>query len=56
MLIEHVAAIEDLTDVALESGCREIVETQKFAPAISEVVATINKHIEQWSGRESRWA
>jgi hypothetical protein len=53
MLIEHVAAIEDLSDIALESACRALVEMQKFAPAISEIVATINKHIEQWSARES---
>jgi hypothetical protein len=51
MLIEHVAAIPRLTNVALESACREIVETQKFAPAISEVVTTIRKHIEQWQRR-----
>jgi hypothetical protein len=54
MLVEHVGAIEDLTDIALESACREIVETQKFAPAISEVVKVIGKHIEQWERR--RWA
>jgi hypothetical protein len=53
MLIEHVAAIENLTSIALESACREIVETRKFAPAISEVVATIGKHIEDWSERRS---
>jgi hypothetical protein len=50
MLIEHVAAIEQLTEVALESACREIVETQKFAPAISEVIETINQHIGKWRG------
>jgi hypothetical protein len=54
MLVEHVAAIEDLTDIALESACREIVETEKFAPAISEVVEMIGKHMDQWASR--RWA
>jgi len=51
MLIEHVSAVEGLTEVALESACREIVETQKFTPAISEVMPIVNEHVEQWSGR-----
>jgi hypothetical protein len=51
MLIEHVAAVEGLTEVALESACREIVETQKFAPAISEVMEVVNKHVGQWGDR-----
>jgi hypothetical protein len=51
MLTEHVAATEGLTEVALESACREIVETQKFAPAISEVMEVIHKHVGRWSSR-----
>ena len=51
MLVEHVSAIEDLTEVELESACREIVVTQKFAPAISEVLEVIRKHQEKWFGR-----
>jgi hypothetical protein len=51
MLVEHVAAVEDLIEVALESACREIVETQKFAPAISEVLQVINKHTDLWWSR-----
>jgi len=51
MLVEHVSAIEGLTEVELESACREIVETQKFAPAISEVLEVIHKHTEQWFAR-----
>jgi hypothetical protein len=51
MLVEHVSAIEDLTEVELEGACREIVETQKFAPAISEVLEVINKHTDKWSTR-----
>ena len=51
MLVEHVSAIEDLTEPALESACREIVETQKFAPAISEVLEAIRKHQEKWWDR-----
>jgi hypothetical protein len=51
MLVEHVAAIEGLTEPALESACREIVETQKFAPAISEVMEVVNKHVGRWGGQ-----
>src|SRR6516165_525080 len=51
MLIEHISAIEGLTEVELEGACREIVETQKFAPAISEVMEVVRKHREEWFGR-----
>ncbi len=51
MLVEHVAAIEGLTDVALESACREIVETKTFAPAIAEVMSTIGDHVRKWQDR-----
>jgi hypothetical protein len=51
MLVEHVAAIGSLTDVALESACREIVEESKFLPVISEVVKTIKRHAQEWWGR-----
>ena len=50
MLVEHISAI-DLTEVELEGACREIVETQKFAPAISEVLQMIRKHQEKWEDR-----
>jgi hypothetical protein len=53
MLVEHVSAIEGLSEVALEGACREIVVTQKFAPAISEVMEVVRKHVEQWCIR--RW-
>ena len=53
-MVEHVAAVDGLSDVALESGCREIVESKKFAPSISEVMATIKDHVGKW--RERRWA
>jgi len=52
MLVEHVSAIDDaLTEAALEGACREIVETQKFAPAISEVLEVIRKHMDEWGTR-----
>jgi hypothetical protein len=51
MLVEHVAAFEGLTDVALESACREIVETKKFAPAISEAMEAITDHVLKWKER-----
>ena len=51
MLIEHVAAYDGLSDVALESACREIVETKKFAPAISEVMSTSRAQMERSATR-----
>jgi hypothetical protein len=54
MMIEHVSAIERLSEPALETACREIVETQKFAPAISEVMTTITDHVLSWNAR--RWS
>lgn len=52
MLIEHVGAVEGLTEPALESACREIVETQKFAPAIAEVMPIVNEHVDRWFMRK----
>lgn len=51
MLIEHVAAVEGLSEPALESACREVVETKKFAPAISEVMEVIDEHLAKWRSR-----
>jgi hypothetical protein len=48
MLIEHVSGIEVLSEVALESGCREIVETKKFLPAAAEVLTVLHKHTSDW--------
>jgi hypothetical protein len=53
MLIEHVHAVEGLSEIALESACREIVETKKFAPTIAEVLSVIKQHIAQWRERRS---
>jgi hypothetical protein len=50
MLVEHVAAT-GVSELSLGSACREIVETQKFAPAISEVLDVIKQHIELWRSR-----
>lgn len=49
MLVEHLFAVDGLTQIALESACREIVETQKFAPAISEVLEVVDEQISKWS-------
>jgi hypothetical protein len=48
MLVEHVSAVENLSEVALESACREIVETHKFLPAASEVLTVLEKHNSDW--------
>jgi hypothetical protein len=53
MLVEHISAVEGLTAVALESTCREVVETQKFAPTISEMMRILEKHVGEW--RRRRW-
>jgi hypothetical protein len=51
MLLEHVAAEEDLTALALDTACREIESKQRFLPAISEVLSVVREHIEAWSER-----
>jgi hypothetical protein len=51
MFVEHVGAVEGLTEPALETACREIVETQKFAPAISEAMNVIKDHVTKWRSR-----
>jgi len=53
MMVEHVAAADGLTEVALESACREIVEEQKFAPAVAEVMKVLDQHIMRWRDRKS---
>jgi SPX domain protein involved in polyphosphate accumulation len=50
MLVEHIGGTA-VSELSLETACREIVETQKFAPAISEAMSVINKHIELWRDR-----
>jgi hypothetical protein len=51
MLTEEVAAFDGLDAIVLESACREIARTQKFAPAISEMLEVLNKQSEQWERR-----
>jgi hypothetical protein len=34
MLVEHLSAVEDLSDIGLESTCREIVETHSPAGGV----------------------
>jgi hypothetical protein len=54
-MTEHVAAVDGLTDYALESACREIEETHNpHTPSTPEVVKAVKEHIRQWSAR--RWA
>jgi hypothetical protein len=51
MLIEHVSAVDGLTEVALESGCRAAVEDFKFLPAASELLKLLKTHVKQWNDR-----
>jgi hypothetical protein len=50
MAVDHVAALDGLTALALESACREIVETHKFC-GISELIKVTKAHIELWDRR-----
>jgi hypothetical protein len=52
MLVAHVGAVEGLTVVALESACREILETQKFI-SIAEVMKVVREHVKHWHSRRS---
>lgn len=52
MLLEHVADA-DVCALSLEGACRELEETQKFLPTISEVLSAIRVHREQWGKRRS---
>jgi hypothetical protein len=51
MLVEHIAVVEDVCAVTLESTCRAIVETKNFAPAIAEVIELLTNEIELWAKR-----
>ena len=48
MLTEEVFAANPRAS-ALEATCRDLRRTQKFAPAIAEVLATLRKQAETWS-------
>jgi len=50
MFIEHVSAVEGLTEPALESACREIVEKLKFL-TVAEAMPVIHKHVDEWGDR-----
>jgi hypothetical protein len=52
MLLEHVAAIDELNYLILESTCREIERKQKFVPAIPEVLEIIGEQQELWEKRQ----
>jgi hypothetical protein len=51
MLVEEVAAFPGLDTIILESACREIARTCKFAPSLSEVLEVLKKHYERWGKR-----
>jgi len=49
-MVEQVADIEGLSMPALETGCREIVGTEKW-PDIPKVLSVIREHVEEWRQR-----
>jgi hypothetical protein len=53
MLVEEVAAFDELDTIILESICREIARTHKFSPSISEVLKVLGDHNECWDNRYS---
>lgn len=48
MMVAYVAA-EEPSMMVLESACRQLVETQKFVPAISEVLEAIREQQRVWN-------
>lgn len=51
MLVEHVAINDELNWIILDCACREIERTQKFLPAISEILEIIDRQQELWRKR-----
>jgi hypothetical protein len=52
MLVEHVAINDELNWIILDCACREIERTQKFLPAISEILEIIDQQQELWLKRQ----
>ena len=52
MLVEHVAINDGLNWIILDCACREIERTQKFLPAISEILEIIGEQQELWQKRQ----
>src|SRR5262249_26318234 len=50
MLIEHVIAIGDVGEPALEGACIEFVETQKFVD-VSNLLPILDKSADDWHAR-----
>jgi hypothetical protein len=51
VMLEHICAIEGLSFIALDAACRQITTSQKFLPAISEVVEALEEQQELWDTR-----
>lgn len=51
LLLEHVYDAE-VSYLALESGCRQIEQTEKYVQAISEVLKVVKQDQEQWNKRK----
>jgi hypothetical protein len=65
MMVTHIEA-EEPSAMVLESACRQLVESQKFVPAISEVLEAVREQQKEWdkkfevfeavrSGRVKEW-
>ena len=52
MLVEHVAINDELNWIILDCACREIERTQKFLPAISEILEIIDEQQALWLKRQ----
>jgi hypothetical protein len=53
LMIEHALTVENLSLLALDSACRQIVATQKFLPTTSELLKALNQQQENWDRRYS---
>ncbi|MBR0787392.1 hypothetical protein [Bradyrhizobium iriomotense] len=53
-MLEHACSIEGLSLLAVDATCHEIVATQKFLPAVEEVVKTLSAQQAKWN--ERLWA
>jgi hypothetical protein len=51
MMLEHISSIEGFCLPALDAACHEIVATQKFLPAISELLKALSEHQAKWERR-----
>jgi hypothetical protein len=53
MLLEHVAAADDVTFLALQSACADLEVTRKSPPSIAAVMDALHEHQSRWDQRRT---